>query len=250
MITKAHSVLSDPLLRQRYDNVGDDEAAMNIDPVTIFRELFGGDLFVPIIGEISISKDFESALNGQQIPNPQKEEAKQKRLETLSLNLIEKLSILTDSKMDQQSICNFKFLMENEVEILKKQPKGPELLQAVGQTYYLRAKQYSGGLQGFWHSFVEKGHVISDSVSLIKSVYQAQKSEKVLQDLKNKGATDQEQANLEQQMSGVAIDAIWKTAKLEIESVIRQVCNLCLDGPNAKKRAIALEILGQIYIKI
>jgi hypothetical protein len=51
------------------------------------------------------------------------------------------------------------------------------------------------------------------------------------------------------------LDAIWKGSKLEVESVLRDVCDRVLTDPTApketlKSRAIGLKIIGSIYQKV
>ena len=58
-------MLSDPVLRKKYNEFGPKEGSPEggfVDPEEIFSAIFGGDRFVPIIGDISLGKDMKAAL--------------------------------------------------------------------------------------------------------------------------------------------------------------------------------------------
>ena len=60
-------MLSDPTLRKKYNEFGPNQGATApeggfVDPEQIFSAIFGGDKFVPIIGDISLGKEMKSAL--------------------------------------------------------------------------------------------------------------------------------------------------------------------------------------------
>lgn len=64
-IAIAYQTLSDPTLRKKYNEFGPKESAPEggyVDPEEVFGAIFGGDKFVPIIGQISLARDMKSAL--------------------------------------------------------------------------------------------------------------------------------------------------------------------------------------------
>lgn len=64
-IAIAYQTLSDPALRKKYNEFGSKETQPEggfVDPEEVFSAIFGGDRFVPIIGEISLGKDMKAAL--------------------------------------------------------------------------------------------------------------------------------------------------------------------------------------------
>lgn len=64
-IAIAYQTLSDPDLRKKYNEFGSKESAPAggyVDPEEVFGAIFGGERFIPIIGNISLAKDMKTAL--------------------------------------------------------------------------------------------------------------------------------------------------------------------------------------------
>jgi len=65
----------------------------------------------------------------------------------------------------------------------------------------------------------------------------------------------EEKRKLEEQAAEKGLQALFKGAKLEIESVLRETCDTVLEDPSitpakANLRAIALQILGEAYMSV
>lgn len=68
-IAIAYQTLSDPELRKKYNEFGPKESAPEggfVDPEEIFSTIFGGERFLPIIGQISLAKDMKAALQEEE----------------------------------------------------------------------------------------------------------------------------------------------------------------------------------------
>ena len=64
-IAIAYQTLSDPALRRKYNEFGSKDSAPEggfVDPEEVFSAIFGGERFVPIIGEISLGREMKTAL--------------------------------------------------------------------------------------------------------------------------------------------------------------------------------------------
>lgn len=64
-IAIAYQTLSDDTLRRKYNEFGPKESAPEggyVDPEEVFGAIFGGERFVPIIGNISLARDMKTAL--------------------------------------------------------------------------------------------------------------------------------------------------------------------------------------------
>eukprot|EP00842_Homolaphlyctis_polyrhiza_P003614 jgi/Hompol1/4253/HPOL_007012-RA len=104
-ISEAYQVLSDPQRRTFYNIHGKEapgaDKSFFADPEKFFRQQFGGDRFVDIIGEISIARDFKEVMsddqNKQEISTEQRRQARKERVNTLADNLIQKLALYTDA---------------------------------------------------------------------------------------------------------------------------------------------------------
>ena len=64
-IAIAYQTLSDPQLRHKYNEFGPKESAPEggfIDPEEVFGAIFGGERFLPFIGQLSLARDMKTAL--------------------------------------------------------------------------------------------------------------------------------------------------------------------------------------------
>ncbi|ORZ35157.1 X-domain of DnaJ-containing-domain-containing protein [Catenaria anguillulae PL171] len=271
-ISEAYQVLSDPKLRKQYNQFGKDDAGPEggfVDPSSFFKAQFGGDRFVDIIGEISIAEDFKHAIETiddddkltpeerakrDAAQTEEKQRAREARVAKLVSNLIHKLSILTETDMDEKATKAFEQIVKMEADELKEESYGVELLHATGYTYTLKAKQYLAGSSfgSYWHSMAEKAHVVSETVSTFKSAIDLQRSFSQLSEADKKGMAREEREKLEEAAAMRGLEALWKGSKMEVQSVLREVCDRvlgdkALSKEQARRRAVALKIVGQTY---
>lgn len=290
-ISEAYQVLSDPQLRKRYNEYGEENGIKPdggfVDPEDFFKQAFGGDRFVDIIGEISIGKDMREALETQEegvenldpktlSPEQKAErdekkqklekaraEAREKRVSTLAAKLINKLSLYTelnDIPEDARQAA-FSNIIQIEAEDLKRESHGVELLNTIGYTYLAKATQYINkgfafGLGGMFHTMKEKGYIFSETVGTLRSALDLQSSYTELQKAEEKGdLTEEQRIKLESEAATKGLHAIWRGSKLEVESVLREVCDRVLTDPTVpretlKNRALGLKIIGSIYQRV
>ncbi|CAG8471175.1 34_t:CDS:2 [Diversispora eburnea] len=279
-ISDAYQVLSNPELRRKYNEFGkkndiEPEGGF-VNPEDFFKQQFGGDRFVDIIGEISIGRDMKEVLQhtideedlteeekAQRESNKvnqedERETIRQQRIDKLVANLIHKLSLYVEGyENNNNSAEEFRDLIESEADELKAESYGVELLHAIGFTYSLKAKQYLGseqifGLPRFGHILREKGHVFSETISTLRSAIDLQQSFKELQKAEQEGLDESEKTKLEEATTAKGLTALWKGSKLEVEGVLREVCDRVLSDPSvskkvARKRAEGLKIIGSVY---
>lgn len=149
------------------------------DPEIVFGTMFGGERFQDLIGTISIGRDMKEALQaereeeqhranqsgpvlvdakGKPIMTPEdlarkqardrrlaegKSKARKERVDKLSTNLVNKLSIFTESAQGENDKLvgdSFKEICRLEAEELVKESYGYELLQAIGKTYISKSE--------------------------------------------------------------------------------------------------------------
>ncbi|KAK3807876.1 MAG: DnaJ-domain-containing protein [Benniella sp.] len=280
-ISEAYQILSDPKLRTDYNMYGLNKDVSPeggfVNPEAFFKSQFGGDRFVDIIGEISIGRDMRDALNEtdgdavdltpeekarreasvNEVKDKARDEARQQRVDKLVKNLIHKLSIYADGPCDATATKAFEDQIRLEAEDLKAESYGVELLHAIGFTYTLKAKQFLGknemlGLGSWFHGVREKGHILSETVSTLRAAMDLQQSFSQLQEAENGQLDEAAKKNLEEAAASKGLRALWKGSKLEVEGVLRDVCDKVLgDTSVAKttqlKRASALKIIGAVY---
>ncbi|KAG0345429.1 hypothetical protein BG004_003714 [Podila humilis] len=281
-ISEAYQILSDPKLRSDYNMYGQNKDVSPeggfVNPEAFFKQQFGGDRFVDIIGEISIGRDMRDALNepedesessltaeekakreatNTEIKDKARDEARQARVDKLVKNLVHKLSIYTDGPCDYNAAKGYQEMIRLEAEELKAESYGVELLHAIGFTYTLKAKQYLGknemlGLGSWFHGVREKGHILSETVSTLRAAMDLQQSFTQLQEAEKESLDEAAKKALEEAAATKGLRALWKGSKLEVEGVLREVCDKTLSDPNVPKavlikRASALKIIGAVF---
>lgn len=277
----AYQTLSDPVLRKKYNEFGPKESAPEggyVDPEEIFGAIFGGERFMPIIGEISLARDMKSAMqeaeeaeeegadgtvaaagaakgNQRKVLSPeekakkdekararaaQKAAVRKERVEKLITELERKLSIFTESATgvpykDKDVTQSWKTICQFEAEELKKESYGYDLLQAIGFVYSSKAKHYIAseqtlfGVGGWLHNVQGKYHVFSETVSTVRAAIELKAVFDQIQAAeKNGNLTEAERKKLEEQAAEKGLSTLFKGAKLEIESVLREVCDRLL----------------------
>ncbi|KAI5122414.1 hypothetical protein M0805_002964 [Coniferiporia weirii] len=303
-IAIAYQCLSDPVLRKKYNEFGSKESAPEggfVDPEEVFSAIFGGERFVPLIGEISLGRDMKAALQeaeeheggdeedgkkrlkdakGNEILSPEekakKEEkarkvaaekaaSREERVKKLVQELERKLSIFTESASgpnDRDVTNSWRTICELEAEELKKESYGTELLNTIGFVYssksrhYLASNQTFLGVGGWLHNVQGKYHVFSETVSTLRSAIELKSVFDQIQAAEKAGnLSPEEKKRLEEQAAEKGLQALFKGAKLEIESVLRETCDRVLSNPalSARQlhlRALALQILGDAYARV
>jgi len=170
------------------------------------------------------------------------DKANQERKEKLVIELLKKLAPYIAGK-DK----GFESQKEDIQEKLEA-PGGPALLLHVSYIYIQEAKKSLGrflGVEGWIAGIEETGHAFKQSFSLISSVVKLQ----VAQDkLEQHGQQDEE---LENEIMSHGLSTIWKLGQMEIEKMVRDVCQTLMkeapDKKSKKKRASALKELGEVY---
>ncbi|KAJ3121596.1 hypothetical protein HK098_003569 [Nowakowskiella sp. JEL0407] len=187
-----------------------------------------------------------------------------------------------------EALATFRQIAQLETESLKSESYGVELLHAIGFTYILKAHQYmaknaaeNGDVfkraWGFGNRVFgmvkEKGHILNETVGTLKTAVELQTSfiklkelEKKSEEKKEKGSngeaagddyemTEEERElrrKLEAEATSKGLEALWRGSKLEVEGVLREVCDKVL-GDEAvsveirKRRAEALQVLGEEF---
>lgn len=110
------------------------------------------------------------------------EECAQKKIETrkeLTKNLVDKLSLFTETDMKPDVVESFRQKLHYEAESLKMESFGLEILHTLGLIYKSKLKiflkkQTFMGLGGLWWSMKEKGGMVKETFSTITTALDAQ----------------------------------------------------------------------------
>ncbi|KAK6463047.1 X-domain of DnaJ-containing-domain-containing protein [Scheffersomyces coipomensis] len=110
------------------------------------------------------------------------EECRLKKIENrkeLAKNLIQKISLLTETDMADDVMDSFRAKIKYEAEALKMESFGLEILHTIGSIYKSKSKiflknQTFFGWGGLWYSVKEKGGVVRDTYKTVISALDAQ----------------------------------------------------------------------------
>ncbi|KAK4689264.1 hypothetical protein P7C73_g860, partial [Tremellales sp. Uapishka_1] len=263
------------------------------DPEEIFGSMFGGERFQDLIGTISIGKDMkdvfqqqheeETEANGGMIVGPngkpvlspeaqarktarekkasdEKAKARKERVDKLAVNLQNKLSIFSEAAKDADDKvvgASFKEICRLEAEELKSESYGVELLHAIGQTYVAKSAHVIASSQfaplGWFHGAKNSFVLVTDTVSTVRSALALKAVFDKLQAAEQSGMAPEELKKLEEQAAEQGMRTLWKGAKLEVESVVRETCERVLTDPSVSKeklhlRAVALNFMGEAFL--
>lgn len=188
---------------------------------------------------------------------------RQERVDTLAKKLVDRISIWTETDKGPDVTKAFQEKTRLEVENLKMESFGLDILHAIGQTYMQKAtgllkSQKFLGIGGFFSRLKDKGTIAKETWNTISSAIDAQMTMEEMAKMEEKGGedwTDEKKVEYERRVTGKILTAAWRGSKFEIQGVLRDVCDEILNDkkiPMSKRleRAQALVISGEIYSKV
>lgn len=188
---------------------------------------------------------------------------RKERVETLAKKMIDRISIWTETDKGDDVTKAFQEKTRLEVENLKMESFGLDILHAIGATYLSKAgallkSQKFLGIGGFFSRLKDKGTLAKDTWNTISSAIDAQMTMEEMAKMEEKGGedwTDERRVEYERRVTGKILTAAWRGSKFEIQGVLRDVCDEVLHDkkvPMSKRleRAQALVISGEIYAKV
>lgn len=189
--------------------------------------------------------------------------AREERVKALTDKLLDRLSVWTETDKGNDVTKAFQEKMRLEVENLKMESFGIDILHAIGQTYVAKASgllrsQKFLGIGGFFSRLRDKGTLVKDTWNTISSAIDAQQTMENMAKMEEKGGedwTDERRVEYERHVTGKILTAAWRGSKFEIQSVLREVCdNVLYDKktPLSKRleRAQALVLIGDIFNRV
>jgi curved DNA-binding protein CbpA len=188
---------------------------------------------------------------------------RKERVDTLAKKLLDRISIWTETDKGDAVTFAFQEKTRLEVENLKMESFGIDILHAIGATYMSKASglvksQKFLGIGGFFSRLKDKGTLAKDTWNTISSALDAQVTMEEMAKAEEKGGeewSDERRVEYERRVTGKILTAAWRGSKFEIQSVLRDVCDKVLYDktvPIAKRleRAHALLISGEVYAKV
>ena len=193
----------------------------------------------------------------------ERRKAREDRVNTLAKKLVDRISIWTETEKGPEVTAAFQEKTRLEVENLKMESFGLEILHAVGTTYLQKATSFLKsqkflGISGFFSRLKDKGTLAKETWNTISTAIDAQLTMEEMAKLEEKGGedwTDEKKAEYERKVTGKILAAAWRGSKFEIQSVLREVCDMILNDKTVRmekrvERAHALVLCGTIYQKV
>ena len=190
----------------------------------------------------------------------ERKRVREERVNTLVKKLLDRISVWTETDKGPDVTKAFQEKTRLEVENLKMESFGLEILHAVGFTYLQKATSFLKsqkffGISGFFSRLKDKGNLAKETWNTISTAIDAQITMEEMAKAEEKGGddwTDEKKAEFEKKVTGKILAAAWKGSRFEITGVLRDVCDKILNDKNVKlekrvERAHALVISGTIY---
>jgi curved DNA-binding protein CbpA len=189
-------------------------------------------------------------------------QAMEKRVATLTIKMIERLRPFVEAKdpggANDPETMAFEEKMKREVEDLKLESFGIELLHTIGSVYMMKASSFMKsrkflGIPGFFSRIKEKGTLAKDVWGVIGSALNVRDLMIEMEKAQARGDVDEEELRaLEMDVTGKLMLASWRGARLEVIQVLREVVENVLKEPGQSEtvlinRAKALLVSGAIF---
>ncbi|KAK8061585.1 DnaJ domain-containing protein [Apiospora phragmitis] len=200
----------------------------------------------------------------EQLAAYERERAKvrEERVKTLAQKLLDRISVWTETDKGADVTKAFQEKIRIEVENLKMESFGLDILHAIGQVYLskgtaLLKSQKFLGIGGFFSRMKDKGALVKDTWNTISSAIDAQQTMEEMARMELQGGedwTDEKKSEYERRVTGKILTAAWRGSKFEIQSVLREVCDSVLNDkkvqlPKRLERAEALVLIAEICSK-
>ncbi|CCH61303.1 hypothetical protein TBLA_0E02490 [Henningerozyma blattae CBS 6284] len=255
-VGEAYQVLSDEELRKRYDEFGKDYAIPQqgfTDAQEYFTAIFGGESFGDWIGEFSIFKQMNEMAEKEQeqeqggpdgkMTKEQRakaQEMEKKRREDV-LKQIDELSVKLNKKIEDYMIAEkqgrlkeYEMKLHQEIEDMKLESFGLELLHLIAKVYHGRANDFimskkTLGISKFITGPVNNARSVKETYNLVSTGIEAQKSIKSMSEVDQDSLDEYEKAKFQNMMAGKALGVMWAMSKFELERKLKEVCNRILN---------------------
>lgn len=202
--------------------------------------------------------------------NEEQRKRRQERISTLARKLIDRVSIWTETDKGSDVTESFKNKIQLEIESLKMESFGVEMLHSMGLIYsqkaasFLKSQKFYG-LTGIFNRAKDRVNSIKDDLGTFAIARDTFKSfrelglerEKMLeaQDGKESELPIEQRVEFEHKAGGTVLGAALRANTYEIRHVLREVCDKMLYDKNVKlekriERATALSMIGDLCQKV
>jgi len=190
----------------------------------------------------------------------ERKKVRDERVQTLARKLADRISVWTETDKGADVTRAFREKTRLEIENLKMESFGLEIMHAIGATYLqkgggmLKSQKFLG-ISGFWSRIKDKGTLAKETWGTISTAIDAQMTMEEMAKMEEKGGeewTDDARAEYERRVTGKILAAAWRGSKYEIQSVLRDVCDMVLDDKKIRlekkvERARAMVMIGEMF---
>ena len=182
----------------------------------------------------------------------------QKQIDDLSTKLKDRIEKYIISQRDHH-LDEFGNKLNQEIEELKLESFGMELLHLLSKVYKTKANDYLMAKKTFGFSKIitgtrENARTVKSAYNLLSTGLEAQKSMEEMQKINPDDLDPAERVKFESQMAGKALGVMWAMSKFELERKLKEVCNKLLQDKSVsskdrKERAKALLYFADKFAK-
>lgn len=278
VISEAYHILSDPVLREKYNRKGRDalnndpsELTPTVEPKVLFAFLFGSDKFGDIFGRLATATS-TSVGDSEMVTEIDARKLQKRRVTRLASKLIERISPWLREAGDETNDESVISAWKEEAEELCRTSFGYPLVKTVGEAYYLLALQFQGSTesgQGLptlskWYSgkkagMEQKRNAFKNKRKQFSTGLRMMDLQAKLKEEMEAARTDAERAEIareaEEAATEILVRALWTTTVVDITSTLYETCQMVffdqsVDKNVRKQRAKAVEQLGKVWMDI
>lgn len=156
--------------------------------------------------------------------------------EKLNKRLLEYITAKKAGTLDE-----FDRKLTQEIEELKLESFGIELLYVLAKIYKLKANNYiiSKKTMGFSKIFTgtrDNARTVKSAYNLLSSGLEAQKAMEKMQKVNPDDLDDAERVKFESTMAGKALGIMWAMSKFELERKLKEICNKILNDKHTSSK--------------
>lgn len=190
----------------------------------------------------------------------ERKEQRVKRIEELTQKLDTKIQKLISASTDTDATSKFKNELQREIEDLKIESFGIQLLHTIGKVYNQKASaflksQKTFGISKIFTSVKQKGSTAKGAWNILSTAIDAQVAMEEMIKAQESGEEwdDYKKAEYERTMTGKFLATAWVSSKFEIQGVLRDVCDKILNDKSVSSKertakAHALLVIGNEFI--
>lgn len=186
-------------------------------------------------------------------------ELEKKRREELARQ-VEELSKKLNEKLDsfalaasQNRMDEFVTKLDHEIEELKLESFGLELLYILAKVYKTKANNFimskkTRGISKLFTGVRDNARSVKSAYNLLSTGLDAQRALEQMNEVNVDELEDYERAKFESTMAGKALGVMWAMSKYELEKKLKDVCNKILNDPAVPTKVRLVKAKGLLFM--